>query len=498
MIRRGARCAAGARLRGRRRAARPRAGRRAAVRRPRRDRRRAADLRGFRHVRRHPRNGVGHVLRRRRPGPVEGPGVRGHGVAIQEDRRAGLRRRRRGVLGSAFRRPSLCVRSSSPPRTGCPGCGASVRMPAAVSAGSATRKHPRSQRRRRTSSDPTRATRRGGRELRIWRWIGAGAEVRYRAVSDAIGEGGVSKEVRRSDLGGTSVRVRVILSGAESPPRRLALPRLSDDIEPRRAGRGLRLVGTDGALCRRCRSQPDDAVSRVPGSMDLGELGFDGVVPEATGRPAYHPSVLLKLYIYGYLNRVQSSRRLEREAGRNVEVMWLTRSRPRSQDHRGLPQGQWPRHPQGLHTLRRAVPRDGPLVRRQRCDRRQQVQGGEQPRPELHACQDGAAACPDRGERRALPAAARHRRPAGALRCARHQDHPAERLCCGSSGLPWCLVSQDGVEDDEEFAHAGGDGDFPGPAACDQALEEGLQRRGGGWRSASACTGRCGRWHGRP
>ena len=56
----------------------------------------------------------------------------------------------------------------------------------------------------------------------------------------------------------------------------------------------------------------------------LAELGFDGVAPEATGRPSYHPSVLLKLYIYGYLNRVQSSRRLEREAGRNVEVMWLT------------------------------------------------------------------------------------------------------------------------------------------------------------------------------
>jgi transposase len=59
-------------------------------------------------------------------------------------------------------------------------------------------------------------------------------------------------------------------------------------------------------------------------AVDLGELGFDGVTPEATGRPSYHPSVLLKLYIYGYLNRVQSSRRLEREAGRNVEVMWLT------------------------------------------------------------------------------------------------------------------------------------------------------------------------------
>ena len=54
------------------------------------------------------------------------------------------------------------------------------------------------------------------------------------------------------------------------------------------------------------------------------ELGFDGVAPEVTGRPSYHPSILLKLYIYGYLNRVQSSRRLEREAGRNVEVMWLT------------------------------------------------------------------------------------------------------------------------------------------------------------------------------
>jgi len=46
--------------------------------------------------------------------------------------------------------------------------------------------------------------------------------------------------------------------------------------------------------------------------LDLAELGFGGVDPEATGRPSYHPSVLLKLYIYGYLNRVQSSRRLDR------------------------------------------------------------------------------------------------------------------------------------------------------------------------------------------
>jgi len=58
--------------------------------------------------------------------------------------------------------------------------------------------------------------------------------------------------------------------------------------------------------------------------LDLHALGFEGADPAATGRPSYHPSVLLKLYIYGYLNRIQSSRRLEREAHRNVELMWLT------------------------------------------------------------------------------------------------------------------------------------------------------------------------------
>ena len=58
--------------------------------------------------------------------------------------------------------------------------------------------------------------------------------------------------------------------------------------------------------------------------LDLDRLGFEGMQPEVTGRPAYHPSVLLKLYIYGYLNRIQSSRRLERETQRNVELIWLT------------------------------------------------------------------------------------------------------------------------------------------------------------------------------
>src|SRR5580698_6372798 len=59
-------------------------------------------------------------------------------------------------------------------------------------------------------------------------------------------------------------------------------------------------------------------------ALDLGALGFEGVVAEATGRPAYHPGLLLKIYVYGYINQVASSRRLEREAQRNVELMWLT------------------------------------------------------------------------------------------------------------------------------------------------------------------------------
>lgn len=58
--------------------------------------------------------------------------------------------------------------------------------------------------------------------------------------------------------------------------------------------------------------------------LDLSELGFQGVIPKETGRPSYHPSTMLKLYAYGYLNRIQSSRRLERETQRNVELMWLT------------------------------------------------------------------------------------------------------------------------------------------------------------------------------
>jgi transposase len=73
-----------------------------------------------------------------------------------------------------------------------------------------------------------------------------------------------------------------------------------------------------------CEDNPVRVIDVFVDGLDLAELRFGGVEPEVTGRPSYHPSMLLKLYIYGYLNRLQSSRRLEREAGRNVEVMWLT------------------------------------------------------------------------------------------------------------------------------------------------------------------------------
>jgi len=69
---------------------------------------------------------------------------------------------------------------------------------------------------------------------------------------------------------------------------------------------------------------PVRAIDVFVDALDLADLGFDGVVPEATGRPGYHPATLLKIYVFGYLNQVQSSRRLERECGRNIELIWLT------------------------------------------------------------------------------------------------------------------------------------------------------------------------------
>src|ERR1700726_4225759 len=71
-------------------------------------------------------------------------------------------------------------------------------------------------------------------------------------------------------------------------------------------------------------ANPVRVVDVLVDELDLKQLGFEGAEPEVTGRPAYHPASLLKVYIYGYLNRIQSSRRLERETQRNVELIWLT------------------------------------------------------------------------------------------------------------------------------------------------------------------------------
>ena len=69
---------------------------------------------------------------------------------------------------------------------------------------------------------------------------------------------------------------------------------------------------------------PVRAVDAFVDGLDLGKLGFGRVTPLERGRPCYHPATLLKIYIYGYLNRVPSSRRLERECQRNIELIWLT------------------------------------------------------------------------------------------------------------------------------------------------------------------------------
>src|SRR5512135_238104 len=108
-------------------------------------------------------------------------------------------------------------------------------------------------------------------------------------------------------------------------------------------------------------------------------LGFDGVEPAATGRPAFHPSVLLKLYIYGYLTRVQSSRRLEREAGRNLELLWLLgRLVPEHKTIANFRKDYGPCVAQGVRPLRRAVPRDGITLDAQASPSMQQFQGGQQ------------------------------------------------------------------------------------------------------------------------
>jgi transposase len=112
--------------------------------------------------------------------------------------------------------------------------------------------------------------------------------------------------------------------------------------------------------------------------LDLGKLGFEGVEPAATGRPAYHPAVLLKLYIYGYLNRIQSSRRLEREAQRNLELMWLTgRLMPDFKTIANFRKDNGKAIRRGVSAICGAVPGAGPALGGAGGDRRQQVQGSQ-------------------------------------------------------------------------------------------------------------------------
>ncbi|SOC21020.1 transposase-like protein DUF772 [Rhodobacter maris] len=113
--------------------------------------------------------------------------------------------------------------------------------------------------------------------------------------------------------------------------------------------------------------------------LDLSALGFEHATSARTGRPGYHPAVLLKLFIYGYVNRILSSRRLEREAGRNVEVMWLTDGLKIERDHRRIPPHEWSRDPQDLRAVRGALPADRGAQGRLRGHRRQQVQSRQQP-----------------------------------------------------------------------------------------------------------------------
>src|SRR6202165_2145872 len=136
--------------------------------------------------------------------------------------------------------------------------------------------------------------------------------------------------------------------------------------------------------------------------LDLGALGFDGVIPEATGRPAYHPGALLKIYVYGYINQIASSRRLERETHRNVELIWLTgRLTP---DFKTIADFRKDNGPAIRKTYRQfiALCRQLGLFAHAVAARRQQVQGGERPRQELHQGLNPAADGAGRGQHRAL------------------------------------------------------------------------------------------------
>jgi len=120
---------------------------------------------------------------------------------------------------------------------------------------------------------------------------------------------------------------------------------------------------------------PVRVVDAFVGELDLRELGFDGMVPEVTGRPTYHPASLLRIYIYGYLNRIQSSRRLERETQRNLELIWLTRRlMPDFKTIADFRKDNGQAIRSVCREFYRAVREPQPVRRGGSCDRRQQIQ----------------------------------------------------------------------------------------------------------------------------
>ena len=148
---------------------------------------------------------------------------------------------------------------------------------------------------------------------------------------------------------------------------------------------------------------PVRAIDVFVDELDLPALGFEGVVPETTGRPAYHPATMLKIYVYGYINQVQSSRRLERETARNVEMMWLTgRLAPDFKTIADFSQGQRPGDPFRLPAVCLALSWSESFHPRDRRDRRQPIQGMQLSRPVFLARLDKASHGTGRGEHRAL------------------------------------------------------------------------------------------------
>src|SRR6516162_9656198 len=198
-----------------------------------------------------------------------------------------------------------------------------------------------------------------------------------------------------------------------------------------------------------CEDNPVRAIDAFVKELDLAEVGFGGVDPEATGRPSYHPSALLKLYIYGYLNRVQSSRRLEREAGRKVEVMWLTgRLVP---DHKTIADFRKDNGPAvrkvcvqfvalcraiGLLTTP-SVAIDGSKFKAVN----NRDKNFTRAKMERRLAQIETPDRSDRGERGAVSEPARHRRSAGALGSACREDRASEGEACQTSDRGRALES---------------------------------------------------------